>query len=102
MADIRLDRLRDEFAVARADSDALVVMHNLKVFTASDLYSVLGHRLGKPYREHNKGAHWSNPVSELVAAYNTARDEMPCAPVKQIIARARAAEAMPWVVSGES
>ncbi len=102
MTDIRLDRLRDEFAFARAESDAPVVMRDLKVFTASDLYSVPGHRLGKPYREHNEGAHWSNPVSELVAAYNTARDEMPCAPVKQIIARARAAEAMPWVVSGES
>ncbi|MEL0144820.1 MAG: hypothetical protein VW931_08980 [Alphaproteobacteria bacterium] len=30
------------------------------------------------------------------------RDEILCAPVKQIIARARAAEVMPWVVSGES
>ena len=30
------------------------------------------------------------------------RDEIPCAPIKQIIARAQAAEAMPWVVSGVS
>ncbi len=100
MTDIRLDRLRDEFAFARAESDAPVVIRDLKVFTASDLYSVLGHRLGKPYREHNEESHSSNPVSELVAL--PARDEILCAPVKQIIARARAAEAMPWVVSGES
>ncbi len=102
MTDIRLDRLRDEFAFARAESDAPVVIRDLKVFTASDLYSVLGHRLGKPYREHNEESHSSNPVSELVVTCNTARDEILCAPVKQIIARARAAEAMPWVVSGES
>ena len=97
-----LARLEESGVIARTEADAPVVMRDLEGFTVSDLYSELGYGPGAPYRDHDEEPHWTDPVGELVAAYNTARDETLGTPVKDVIARARAAEAMPRVVSGES
>jgi len=97
-----LARLEESGVIARTEADAPVVMRDLEGFTVSDLYSALGYGPGAPYRDHDEEPHWTDPVGELVAAYNTARDETLGTPVKDVIARARAAEAKPRVVSGES
>ena len=76
-----------------------MIMRDLDGFTVSDLYVALGYGPGAPHRDENDDPRWIEPLALLIDAYNEARDTTMGASVKDIVARAKAAETTPRVVS---
>lgn len=96
-----LARLQTAGFVARTDNDDPVLVRDLDGVSLSDLYVALGYGPGVPWRDEDEDPRWTEPLAELVEAYNTARDQTMGTPVKDLIAAARVPDA-PRVVSERS
>ncbi|MBO6784436.1 MAG: YihY family inner membrane protein [Alphaproteobacteria bacterium] len=94
-----LARLEDSGVIVRSESDAPVLMRDLQGFTVADLYTALGYGPGAPFTDDDEDPAWTEPVAELVEAYNLARRETLGVSVKDVIARAKSAENAPRIVS---
>ena len=94
-----LARMEESGILARTEEDSPVIMRDLDSFTVSDLYIALGYGPGKPHRDAEDDPRWTEPLAELVDAYNTARDDTMGTLVKALVAEAQAAETPPRVVS---
>lgn len=97
-----LARMEESGILARTEEDNPVIMRDLDDFTVSDLYIALGYGPGAPHRDEDDDSRWTEPLAELVDAYNAARDDTMGAFVKDLVAQAQAAEAAPRVVSDRS
>jgi hypothetical protein len=93
-----LSRLEEHGVLARTEEDNPVIMRDLDGFTVADLYVALGYGPGTPYRDGDEEDRWTEPLAELIDAYNSARNETMGVLVKDIVARAQAAKTMPRVV----
>jgi len=62
----------------------------------------LGYGPGLPHRDSQADPAWTEPLADLVNAYNLARDETMGLPVKQIIAQAQLGDGTPRVVSSNT
>ena len=93
-----LSRLEEHGVLARTEADDQVVMRDLDGFSVADLYIALGFGPGTPYRDEDEESRWTEPLADLITAYNTARDETMGVMVKDIVATAQAAETTPRVV----
>lgn len=96
-----LARLESAGVIARTEDDNPVIMRDLDGFTVSDLYIALGYGPGAPHRDAQDEPAWTEPLAELVDAYNLARDDTMGIPVKKIVARAQMAAVAPRVVSAQ-
>lgn len=97
-----LSRLEEHGVLARTEADEPVIMRDLEGFSVADLYIALGFGPGAPYRDGDEETPWTEPLSDLITAYNAARDETMGVMVKDIVTSAQAAEVPPRVVSGHS
>ena len=93
-----LSRLEEHGVLARTEADEPVIMRDLDGFSVADLYIALGFGPGAPYRDEDDESRWTEPLADLITAYNTARDETMGVMVKDIVATAQAAETTPRVV----
>ena len=94
-----LARLQGSGFLARTDEDQPVLVRDLDGITVADLYIALGYGPGAPYQDEEEDPRWTAPLAELIAAYNTARDETMGTLVKDMIADAAAGGDGPRVVS---
>lgn len=97
-----LARLEESGVIARTEADDPVIMRDLEGFTVSDLYVALGYGPGLPHRDSQADPAWTEPLADLVNAYNLAREETMGMPVKQIIAQAQLGDGTPRVVSSNT
>ncbi|MBT4906980.1 MAG: YihY family inner membrane protein [Rhodospirillaceae bacterium] len=94
-----LARLQGSGYLARTDEDQPVLVRDLDGVTVADLYIALGYGPGAPFLDADEDPRWTAPLAELIAAYNTARDETMGALIKDMIADATAGGDGPRVVS---
>jgi membrane protein len=85
-----LTRLEESGFVARTDSDAPVLARELHGVTVADLYVALGYGPGEPFRDEDTDTRWTEPLAELVEAYNVARRDTLGVPVRDLVEAAAA------------
>jgi membrane protein len=94
-----LARLQGSGYLARTYVDQPVLVRDLDGVTVADLYIALGYGPGAAFVDADEDPRWTGPLAELIAAYNTARDETIGALIKDMIADATAEGDGPRVVS---
>jgi len=94
-----LSRLEEHGVLARTEEDNPVIMRDLDGFTVADLYIALGYGPGAPHLDADEEPRWTEPLAELINAYNSARNDTMGVLVKDVVARAQAAQTTPRVVS---
>lgn len=85
-----LARLEDAGYIAHTDEDQPVLVRDLDGVTVADLYIALGYGPGAAFRDEDEDPRWTEPLAELIEAYNAARDETMGTLVKELIADAAA------------
>jgi len=94
-----LARLQGSGYLARTDEDQPVLVRDLDGVTAADLYIALGYGPGAPFQDSDEDPRWTEPLANLIGAYNAARDETMGTLIKDMIADATSGGDGPRVVS---
>jgi membrane protein len=93
-----LARLQDAGYVARTEADQPVLARDLDGVTVADLHTALGYGPGDPYRDEDTDPRWSEPLAELIEAFEVARQEALGASVRDLVLAAEKAAETPRVV----